>query len=276
MQQSHTIERDNLEKTHKEELMNIEQVKAWALEGAEIALRYYNVVEAERKPDKSFVTAADVEIEALLRERIIAAYPDHGILGEEEAQRHTDAEYVWAIDPIDGTGAFVDGIPIWGVSIGLMRRGEPVLGCFYMPALNEWYEVDRDGPALFNGQPIGVRTTDLLDSEAAILVPSNIHRRYAIRYPGKVRSLGSSAAHMCYVARGKAVGALLGRPKLWDIAASIQILQRAGGDARLLYSNRPLDLGTMLTGQLAPEPVIVGSPDALDLLVERVNVVPRR
>jgi myo-inositol-1(or 4)-monophosphatase len=246
-------------------------MKEWAREGAEIALRYYNIVEAQRKPDKSFVTAADVEIEALLRERIIAAYPDHGILGEEEAQRNTGAEYVWVLDPIDGTGAFVDGIPIWGISIGLMRRGQPVLGCFYMPAVDEWYEVDLEGPALFNGQPIAVRTDDLLDSEAAILTPSNIHRRYLIDYPGKVRSLGSTAAHMCYVARGKAVGALLGWPKLWDIAASILILQRSGGEARLLWSGAPLDLQPMLNGRYSPEPVVVGSPEAVALLLERIR-----
>ena len=251
--------------------MNLQLIKEWVREGSEIALHYYNRVEAERKPDRSFVTAADLEIEALLRERITQTYPDHGILGEEEAQHHTDAEYVWAIDPIDGTGAFVDGIPIWGISIGLLRQGRSVMGCFYMPAINEWYEVDLDGPALFNGQPIEVRTTNLLDSEAAICAPSNMHRRYSIDYPGKVRSLGSTAAYMCYVARGTAVGALLGWSKLWDIAAGMAIVQRAGGDTRLLFSNQPLDLRTMLNGDYPSEPLIVGSPAALDLLADRVT-----
>jgi myo-inositol-1(or 4)-monophosphatase len=256
----------------KKNRVNLEHVRTWAREGGEIALHYYNAVEAQRKPDRSFVTAADVEIEALLRKRIAATYPNHGILGEEDRPQHTDREFVWALDPIDGTGAFVDGIPIWGISIGLLRYSQPVLGCFYMPALDEWYEADLEGPALFNGQPIQVRTDDLLDSEAAICVPSNAHRRYTIDYPGKARSLGSTAAYMCYVARGKAVGALLGWPKLWDIAASMAILQRAGGDARLLFSNAPLDLLPMLSGKYAPEPVVVGSPPALDLLVERIRV----
>jgi myo-inositol-1(or 4)-monophosphatase len=253
-------------------IMNLQHIRTWAREGGEIALRYYNSVEAQRKPDRSFVTAADIEIEALLRERIGAAYPEHGILGEEGQQQHTDAEYLWALDPIDGTGAFVDGIPIWGISIGLLRHGQPVLGCFYMPALDEWYEADMDGPALFDRQSIRVRTDDLLDSEAAICVPSNAHRRYQINYPGKARSLGSTAAYICYVARGKAVGALLGWPKLWDIAAGMAILQRAGGDARMLFSNTPLDLRPLLSGKYPPEPVVVGSPPALDMLVERIKV----
>lgn len=254
--------------------MNLEQVRTWARDGGQIALHYYNAVEAQRKPDHSFVTAADVEIEALLRARIREAYPEHGILGEEDRPYSTDAEYVWAIDPIDGTGSFVDGVPIWGISIGLLRYGEPVFGTFHMPAVNEWYEVDFDGPPLFNGQPIKVRTTDILDTEASIYTPSNAHRRYTIRYPGKVRALGSTAAHMCYVARGKAIGALLGWPKLWDIAAALAILRRAGGDARLL-SGAPLNLRSMLNGSYPPEPVIVGSPPALHELSERIHLRSR-
>ncbi len=260
--------------TH-EFFMILEQVRTWARDGGTIALRYYNAVEVQRKPDHSFVTAADVEIEALLRARITASYPEHGILGEEDQPYDLDAEYVWALDPIDGTTAFVEGIPIWGVSIGLLRRGEPVFGTFYMPAINEWYEAGLDGPALLNGKPIAVRSEDVLDTEAAIYAPSNTHRRYTIRYPGKVRSLGSTAAHMCYVARGKAVGALLGWPKVWDVAAAMAIVRRAGGDAWLINQRTSLDLRPIMNGSYPPEPVIVGSPLALAMLAERVSLRSR-
>lgn len=252
--------------------MELEQVRGWAQEAGRIALQYYNVVEARRKADRSFVTAADEEIEQMLRARIKAAYPQHGILGEEQGRYHTDAEYLWVLDPIDGTAAFVSGIPIWGISIGLLQHGRPILGCFYMPALDEWYEADVAGPALFNRQPTEVTHDDLLDSEAWIGVPSNVHRRYTINYPGKVRSLGSMASYLCYVARGTAVGALVGRPKLWDIAAGLAILQRAGGDARLLHSRASLDVGVMLKGQPAPEPVVVGSPEAVEMLLDCIQV----
>ena len=252
--------------------MELEQVRAWAREAGEIGCKYYNTAEVRRKPDRSVVTAADVEIEQLLRARIRATYPQHGILGEEGGVHNTDAEYLWAIDPIDGTGAFVSGLPIWGISIGLLQQGHPILGCFYLPVLDEWYEADRRGPALFNGQPTEVMRENLLDSEAWICVPSNIHRRYSIHYPGKIRSLGSMAAYICYVARGTAAGALVGRPKLWDIAAGMAVLERAGGGARLLHSGQPLDLRTMLNGQSAPEPVVVGSPPALEMLLKRIRV----
>lgn len=256
--------------------MRLDQIRAWAREAGAITLRHYNIAEARRKPDQSFVTAADEEIERFLRAQIAAAYPDHGIVGEEGRSVNSDAEYVWAIDPIDGTGSFVSGIPIWGISIGLLRRGQSVLGSFYMPLLNEWYEAGLDGPALFNGQPTEVRRDGLIDSEAWIAVPSNIHRRYRINYPGKVKSLGSMAAYVCYVARGSAVGALLGRPKLWDVAAGMAILERAGGAAHLLRSREPLDLQALLNGRYPPEPVIVGGPEALELLHERVRLVEKR
>ncbi len=252
--------------------MNLEQVRTWAREAGAIGLRSYQSAAAWRKPDRSYVTAADQEIEHLLRTRIRAVYPDHGILGEEGSNHHTDAEWLWAVDPIDGTGMFVSGLPIWGVSIGLLQQGRPVLGCFYMPVLDEWYEADLDGPALFNGEPIAVMREGLLDSEAWICVPSNVHRRYEIRYPGKIRSLGSMAAYVCYVARGIAAGAVVGQPRLWDIAAALAILQRAGGEARLLRSRQPLDLQRMLNGSAAPEPLVVGSPEAVTMLLERVRL----
>lgn len=255
--------------------MKIEQVRGWAQEAGAIALHYYNAVEARRKPDRSIVTAADEEIERLLRERIMAAYPEHGILGEEGQDHNREAEFVWALDPIDGTSAFVGGLPVWGISIGLLQRGHAVLGCFHMPALDEWYEAGLTGPARFNGEPIEVLRDGLLDSEAWICVPSNVHRRYRIEYPGKVRSLGSMAAYVCYTARGTAAGALVGQPKLWDIAAGLAILQRAGGGARLLVSGAPLDLRALMAGGPAPEPVIVGSPPALDMLRQRITLARR-
>ena len=252
--------------------MEIAQVHAWAAEAGEIARRYFNAVEARVKADRSVVTAADEEIEQMLRRRICDAYPDHAIIGEEQGGIATDAEYLWAIDPIDGTSGFVQGLPVWGISIGLLHHAEPVLGCFYLPLVGEWYEVDLEGPATFNGRPLQVATGDLLDSDAWICVPSNSHRRYAIDFPGKIRSLGSMAAYLCYVARGTACGALVGRPAIWDIAAGLAILRRAGGDLRLLHSGASVDLQDMAAGRAPAEPLIAGSPAAITLLRQRIRV----
>src|ERR671929_18306 len=110
--------------------MDIKEVHGWAEEASRIALHYFNDVEARLKADRSVVTAADEEIEVLLRRRVAATYPDHGIIGEEQGGTAQGAEYLWALDPIDGTSAFVQGLPIWGISIGLLHHDQPILGCF--------------------------------------------------------------------------------------------------------------------------------------------------
>ncbi len=105
-------------------------------------------------------------------------------------------------------------------------------------------------------------------------MPSNAHRRYRISYPGKVRALGSIAAAVAYVARGNAVGALLGRPSLWDIAATGAMLARAGGELRTLKSGELVDYAQMLRRPLAAEPVVAGSPAAVALLRQMIRLRP--
>lgn len=99
--------------------IDIALARAWAQRAGELLLRsYFNQVSPERKLDKSLVTAADRAIEDWLREQIHARYPDHGVMGEEREPVGLDREYVWVIDPIDGTSSFVSGLPMWAVSIG--------------------------------------------------------------------------------------------------------------------------------------------------------------
>jgi histidinol phosphatase-like enzyme (inositol monophosphatase family) len=100
----------------------------------------------DTKADATPVTMADRETEAALRTRIAATYPEHGILGEEHGRTRTDAEFVWVIDPIDGTKSFICGIPLWGTLLALLWRGAPVLGVIDMPALNERW-IGRAGRA---------------------------------------------------------------------------------------------------------------------------------
>src|SRR6185436_9644012 len=96
--------------------------------GAAIRPHFRNRVAVEDKPDRSPVTIADRAAEAAIRSLIERAWPDHGIYGEELGQTRTDAEWVWVIDPIDGTRAFISGLPMFGTLIALAHRGRPVLG----------------------------------------------------------------------------------------------------------------------------------------------------
>jgi len=89
------------------------------------------------KADESPVTQADREAETRMRELIAIDFPDHGILGEEHGPDRADAEYVWVIDPVDGTKAFISGVPVFGTLIALLRNGAPILGVIDQPVLRE-------------------------------------------------------------------------------------------------------------------------------------------
>lgn len=119
------------------------------------------------KADASPVTIADREIEAFIRRRIAATYPDHGIFGEENGRERCDADLIWVIDPIDGTKSFISGWPLFGMLLAALWRGQPVLGQIDMPALNERWVGCRGRATMFNGQPV---TTSGCDALAAATV----------------------------------------------------------------------------------------------------------
>src|SRR5256714_4034970 len=99
------------------------------------------------------VTAADHAAETAMRSLIRRTFPDHGIIGEEFGKERADAEYVWVLDPIDGTKSFICGMPAWGTLIGLMRFGKPVFGMVHQPFLRESFTGDGEA-ARYRG-PVG-------------------------------------------------------------------------------------------------------------------------
>lgn len=240
-------------------------VRAWVREGGAHARRYFNNVRVERKADRSWVTQADQEVEQFLRERIAARYPHHGVMGEEQGIGAIDREFVWCIDPIDGTGAFVSGLPLWCVSLGLLHRGVPYLGAIYLPILDDCYWAGPSGGAFRNDEPIAVSGATTIDGNDWIGITSYAHRQFQIDFPGKTRGLGSVAADCCYVARGSALGALIGRARLWDLAAGLAIL-RAAGAAMVGLSGAPVAVAPLLDGSKLPEPIIIGAPQLLERL----------
>jgi myo-inositol-1(or 4)-monophosphatase len=254
--------------------VDVAEVRAWARECGMLARRYFNAVTGRRKADRSWVTQADEEIELFLRARIARNYPHHGIMGEEGGVDHAEREWVWSLDPLDGTGAFVSGLPIWGVSIGVLRGGLPRVGVIYLPMLDECYWADSAGPAFCNTTPIQVSEATAVDSTDWIGGPSKAHLRYRLSFPCKMRSLGSIASYFCYTARGSAIGALLGRPHLWDLAAGMAILHAAGGVTALLDGS-PLDAGALLRGDVPPQPVVISTPALIGPLREHMQLIRR-
>jgi myo-inositol-1(or 4)-monophosphatase len=242
--------------------VDMDMVCQWARAGGEIARGYFNTVKGERKPDKSLVSQADVEIEQMLRERISTHYPEHGIMGEEEGVGDIDREYIWCLDPLDGTEGFLCGLPVWAVSIGIFQQRKPYRGVVYLPATDDCYWNDEHG-AYWNGKPIHVSETTSLQPTDWLINHSKTHLDYDVTFPGKMRSFGSFAAHFCYVARASTPAALIGCcPNLWDIAAGMAILHAAGGVTTTLPHGEPLDIEPLFAGGKS-EVAMLASPPAL-------------
>ena len=252
--------------------INIEEPIAWAREAGAIALRSFNHVAAQLKPDRSWVTEADVAIERLLVARLSERFPEHGIIGEEQTSRGLDYEFLWAIDPLDGTAVFIAGLPIWGVSLGLLRHGRPYLGVIYLPLLNDCYWAGSSGGAFWNGQTVHVAEPHAFTGDDWISTPSNSHRHFTLDFVGKTRSIGATVGTFCYTARGSAVGALISKYSIWDVAAGLAILYAAGGTA-LDLSGTPFDCRSIIDGRSADVPLVLGAPAHAEAL--RAVIHPR-
>lgn len=123
-----------------------------------ILRRYFRApLDVIRKGDESPVTRADREAEAAIRQLLSREAPDHGIIGEEHGTERADADYVWVLDPLDGTRAFVVGKPTFGTLIALAYKGEPVLGVIDMPMLDERWVGAAGRPTTLNGRPVKTR-----------------------------------------------------------------------------------------------------------------------
>src|SRR5437660_1675701 len=205
-----------------------------ALEGGAITERYFRgAFSADRKADNSFVTIADREAERSIRDAIEKAFPDDAILGEEESEKPGSSTRRWIIDPIDGTYAFVHGVPFYGVMIGLEVEGEPLLGVVNLPALNEIIYAARGLGCLWNGKPARVTSTSSLD-QALLLATDFGEKRFggaldALRQKANAaRTWGDCYGHML-VATGRADVMLDPVMNIWDCAALLPIIEEARG-----------------------------------------------
>jgi myo-inositol-1(or 4)-monophosphatase len=247
----------------------IAKIEPIVVEAGELARGYFRNVTAERKADRTIVTEADRAVETFLVARLREIVPDVRLLGEEfGVAGPEDARCTLTLDPIDGTSAFVSGLPTWCVTVGLLCDGRAIAGITHLPMTGETY-VAEDGIAKWNGRPISRGPRPASDADLFIASHSDLHRSGGTRYPGKVRSLGSTAYHMALVARGAAIAALLGRPRIWDMAAGAAMLDAVGGELRYL-SGPAVDFTALLGGERATEPIIAAAPGKFDEIVAQL------
>ncbi len=208
---------------------------------------YERGVETEYKGDVDLVTEADRASEALIRERLQAAFPTHGIYGEEGTRDGLDAEFRWYVDPLDGTTNFAHRFPVFCVVLGCEHRpaglaagadGEMVTGVIYDPLRDEMFVAERGKGATLNGRPISVsKTATLQESLTSTGFPSrkrhespNVHfyQEITLRSHG-VRRAGSAAIDLAYVACGRLDGFWEFNLNPWDTSAGVLLVREAGG-----------------------------------------------
>lgn len=194
------------------------------------------------------VTEADRAAERAIRAEIEAAFPAHGILGEEFADRATDAETVWVIDPIDGTRSFISGVPVWGTLIGLLRGGRPSLGLMAQPFTGERYFGDGesahyDGPG--GARPIRVRQCAAL-SEAVVFTTSphlfsgdDLAAYRRVEDAARLARYGTDCYAYCMLASGFVDAVIESELQPYDILPLIPIIEGAGGIVTDWQGNPP-------------------------------------
>jgi len=206
-----------------------------AREGGRRTLAYFNAgAGVESKADGTPVTAADREAEATMRRIIARAFPDHGILGEEEGETAGSAPSRWIIDPLDGTRSFVRGVPLFGTLVGLEARGEPVVGVIHLPALDETIAAAHGEGCTWNGRPCRVSAVDRL-ADALLVVTdersararSGAYDRLAART--ELQRTWADCYGYALVATGRAEVALDPVMNVWDCAALLPVVEEAGG-----------------------------------------------
>jgi len=212
--------------------------------------------------DGTIVTPVDLVVETYLVNQIREHYPTHAILTEETGVIGNTSDWVWVIDPIDGTRAYATGLPIWGISVGLLYRNVPYLGGFYLPMTGEMVWGDGRG-GYYNGRRLTNSHSLTPQSPTAfIAVPSDFHQHFSMDFP-RLRSFGSTAAHLSFVARDVALAAIAHHTSLWDLAGLLPIFKMTDIEIQYL-SGKPLRIAEVLSGEPLPEAVIAAPLPLID------------
>lgn len=191
--------------------------------------------EIEIKADASYVTATDRAIESALRERIAGRFPDHGILGEELGRENLAAEFVWVLDPIDGTAPFIAGLPVYGTLIGLAWQGAPYLGVIDLPVTAmRWTGVSGQF-AECNGKPVRTRACRALSqafvtcSSPDFMAAADLARFDRVRARAQYVQYGGSCHAYGVLASGRTDLAIDGGLDPVDVYACAAVIEGAGG-----------------------------------------------
>jgi myo-inositol-1(or 4)-monophosphatase len=227
------------------------------------------LLQVTAKGTNDFVTEVDRAAETAIIETLLGAYPGHGILAEESGREHgaKDSEYLWIIDPLDGTTNFIHGLPVYAVSIALAFRGQVQQAVVYDPARNDMFYASKGRGAFLNDKRLRVsRRTRLAESLIGTGFPfrkgDNLKRyvqmfEAVLQQCAGLRRPGAAALDLCYVAAGWYDGFFETGLSPWDIAAGSLLVSEAGGlignftgEADYLYQREVVAGSPKIYGQL--------------------------
>jgi len=197
----------------------------------------FNRSKIKLKSRHEILTKADLDAEKIIIKAIKKYFPSHQILSEESGWTKNKSDYLWIVDPLDGTTNFSMHNPLWSVSIALAYNKEIILGVIFAPVLNELYEVEKGKNARLNGKKIKVSN---ISKGKVINTFCHGHTTKAIKkaltYYTKqklsgldCRQLGSAALELAYVACGRVESIVIPGANLWDVAAGVLLIQEAKG-----------------------------------------------
>ncbi len=226
-----------------------------AREAGRVSMSYYRKnLTVHLKSDKSPVTRADRETEKAIIRTIRSEFPDHSFFGEEFGRSKKQSDFIWIIDPIDGTKNFIAGIPLWGNLIALMYRGEIIVGVSHLPVLKEMVWAEKGKGAFLNGKPIHVSTEAKLSESMISFGSLPAFKRKGMEKQllrlldntGRQRSFGDLWPYHL-LASGKLEVVVEASIRAYDVAPFVVIMQEAGGQTSDM-AGKPfsLDIGSFL------------------------------
>ena len=230
------------------------------------ALSYYGKGGVQVKFDMTLVTETELRVTELFQRQLQEHFPEHQLFENNlivTDYTHDEKRYLWIFDALDGVANFQAGIPIWGISLALLENFWPILGAFYMPATGDLFWGKAGHQAFWQDKSIRVSQQEHINDESLLLTFSRFHQHYRSNFPGKIRNLGCTGAHLSYVAMGSAEAAIVSNVTYKDLAALRVVIEAAGGKIFKMDGNE-FFLNEYLDGQDIDEDLLIASPGALN------------
>jgi myo-inositol-1(or 4)-monophosphatase len=227
------------------------------------ALSFYGRGERGIKFDADLVTKAEIHLTRFFESEILKYFPEHQLFHSGQPYNgytHGEKRYLWVFDPVNGSANFQSGIPIWGMSMALLENSWPVLGVFHMPVTGDMFHAAAGEKAYHGTTEIRMRGREPLNDESLLFAYSRFHQKYRCSFPGKIRELGCTGAHFCYVAMGRADAALASNESFQNLAALRVIVEAVGGKL-LRLDGGDFYLNEYLSGQNVQGNILTCSPD---------------